>query len=130
MSMLSRRHVVWLAVPEFIDVPHESLVVTREMAQQNPDLVQRIVRASARGRLLLAQDPAKSTEILKKVFPNDDPQLLATSIKDMAKAYGNDKGLLNQASIDKHLKLAAGSDIVKGTAGFKEGTHWSNQFNR
>lgn len=117
-------------VPEFLNVPHESLQISVELAKKNPDLVKRMVRANARARSLLASDPDKATALLSKAFTNVKPDLLTASIRNLKPGFGADKGLIDAKEIEAHMAMGIKAQIIKGPFKYEQGAHWTNEFNQ
>lgn len=62
-------------VPEMRDVPYSGMVTTRRTLQSQPDAIAAMVRALARAMAMTRQDGARTSQLVRKLFPQTDPKL-------------------------------------------------------
>jgi NitT/TauT family transport system substrate-binding protein len=116
-------------VPEFFNLPHEGLFVTKAYAAAHGDVVRALVRAIARGREMLVAQPDRAAELLAKRFPGVSLDLIKRSVALMhGSAFGPGPGTLSQQEIDRHIALLREAGMLQGPVRFTEGVHWTNAF--
>lgn len=120
--------VPYYDVPEFTGVPHQTMIVTREYADKNPDVVRAVARANAKARSMLAKSPDKAVEYLAKVWDKEDPAILLASTRHLQKLFGDNVGTLDAASLDRHQDLVVASGSMSKKEVLKEEVHWTNRF--
>jgi NitT/TauT family transport system substrate-binding protein len=114
-------------VPELDNFLYTGVVVSKEYAEKNPDIVRRWAKAVTRANVLMRKDEAAALNYLKKYFPRMDPAVMALAMKEIMPALSAD-GMMNEQMMQKHLTFLVDTKQVDSTPSAKEGVLWTNAF--
>lgn len=116
-------------VPQFRDYAFESIVVTREWAEANPELVEAYARAMDRANQFLYENTDEALAILgEKYFPDTDPETLRISLEATLPAINPD-GDLSEEAIINQLQVLIDLGEFDEMPDTSEGVLWTNQYN-
>jgi NitT/TauT family transport system substrate-binding protein len=114
-------------VPELDNFLYTGIVVSKEYADKNADVVRRWVKAVNKANVLLRKDEAAALKYLKKYFPRMPDDVMALAMKEIMPALSGD-GMMNEQMMQKHLDFLTDTKQVDSTPSGKEGVLWTNAY--
>jgi NitT/TauT family transport system substrate-binding protein len=124
LPLMERQASVKLRVMKIADfglkVLGASLFVNSEFAKRNPQIVKKLLRATARGFVETARDPKRATEIIEKYLSiNVDPNILEQQVVETVRAAplvtGKPVGWQRETDWHDNLELLRTTNAIKGT---------------
>ncbi|MBI2201763.1 MAG: ABC transporter substrate-binding protein [Armatimonadetes bacterium] len=113
--------------PEFRQFLHTVVATRRGYAERNPEAVQRVTRAIARGANVLLDQTEEGKKTLQKTFPRIPPEVLSLSVDNMKPGF-----LRNGRMSEEHWKnlsqVFQDVGITKGPLETREGKLWTNRY--
>jgi putative hydroxymethylpyrimidine transport system substrate-binding protein len=91
-------------VPDFYELV---LVTNEEKIKENPELVQRFVRAASRGYQDAIADPQGAVELLKRVRPEVDLAIESPGVDMLAPLWNSDQGVFGWQDEARWVEFAA-----------------------
>jgi NitT/TauT family transport system substrate-binding protein len=114
-------------VPELDNFLYTGVVVSKEYADKNPDVIKRWVRATNKANVLMRRDEAAALKHLKKYFPRMADDVMALAMKEIMPALSAD-GTMNEQMMAKHLDFLYDTKQIDWKPSPKEGGLWTNAF--
>lgn len=113
-------------VPEFRDFIHEVVIVRKDYADGQPQMVGKAARALARANNFVQDSPEETKSILGKRFPAFDPKVLSLAVEAFKEAFGRD-GRMTENMWKNAIKANLEWRGVPGPSP-EEGKWWTNSF--
>lgn len=114
-------------VPELGTIPYDVLLVHRDFAARNPDLVRRVARAVGRGSNVIRENPGLTRDSLLKYFDKTPPAVMEAVVRNLQSAFALD-GRQSEAMWRNLLEFAARAGGGPVTLDPREGVLWTNEF--
>jgi ABC-type nitrate/sulfonate/bicarbonate transport system substrate-binding protein len=103
--------------PAARDYTFPALVTTQRKIDEQPDEVAAAVRALVRAQRALKEDPARATEVGRKLFPETEAGLIAELIRRDAPFYDP---AISQQTVDALNAFARNMGILSGPAAYEQ----------
>ncbi len=114
-------------VAEFKEFVHEALIVQTRLAEKNPRLVEKVVRAMARSNNFIQDRTAEASKLLQKRFARINPEVINKSVELMKHNFGRD-GRMTETMWRNTIKVNLDWRIPGHGLNTKEGPWWTNKF--
>jgi NitT/TauT family transport system substrate-binding protein len=114
-------------VPIFKVFPYTVALVTPEFANEQPDMVRRIVQTLGEANDLFATDFGKVVDVLKQQFASVPPQAIERSLERDRSSYP--RGCrVTPAMWENNIKVTLETKMISKPLPAQEGTLWTNKF--
>jgi NitT/TauT family transport system substrate-binding protein len=114
-------------VPLFKEFPYTVALVTPELANDKPDLVQRIAHSLGQANDLFATDFDKVLEVLKQQFSGVPAEAMERALKRDRESYP--RGCRMTATMwQNNIKVAVDTKMISAALPTQEGELWTNKF--
>ncbi|MHB9096442.1 MAG: ABC transporter substrate-binding protein [Syntrophales bacterium] len=114
-------------VPELDNFLYTGIVVSKEYAEKNSDVIKRWVRAVNKANVLMRKDEAAALKYLKKYFPRMPDDVMSLAMKEIMPALSPD-GTMNEQMMQKHLDFLYDTKQIDWKPSGKEGVLWTNAY--
>jgi ABC-type nitrate/sulfonate/bicarbonate transport system substrate-binding protein len=114
-------------VPLFREFPYTVAIVTPQFANEQPDVVRRVVHTLGQANDMFHTRFGEAVDILKQFSPNIPPKAIELALERAKNSYPRG-GRMTERMWENNLKVAA--DLKMTTAGLpaREGELWTNRF--
>lgn len=114
-------------LPELARLPYDVLLVHRDYAAKNPDVVRRVARALGRACNVMRENPEVARASLLKYFANVPPAVMDVVVKNLSTAFTPD-GRQSEAMWKNLLDFTAKARRTAIDLDPREGVLWTNDF--
>jgi NitT/TauT family transport system substrate-binding protein len=114
-------------VPIFKEFPYTVALVTPEFANDQPDVVRRIVQTLGEANDLFATDFGKAVDVLKQQLASVPPKAIERSLERDKSSYP--RGCrMTPAMWENNIKVTLETKMISAPLPAQEGTLWTNKF--
>lgn len=114
-------------VPELANVPYACVTVTKEYAQQNPEVVRSYVRALQQSIAWATEHRDEALQIVGQYFQDTPAEVLALSWDAMLPAISPD-GAFTEQGVKDYLTVMVQMGVLEEMPPTEAGVLWTNEF--